>query len=178
MCKCEKCGKEHNGKYGSGRFCSEPCARSYSSNINRDETNIKVADTLFRKHHNNKSKQEYIQQKNADKHASYIRENEVASILDLSKRTAIKIIKRMKLPCSLCGWQFEDVSGDVHHIILRKDGGSNEHNNLTYVCPNCHRLIHSNKIDKNSLITLDKQIGDEWKKFYYVKNGDIHPKID
>ena len=28
---CEYCGKEHNGSYGSGRFCSEECARSYST---------------------------------------------------------------------------------------------------------------------------------------------------
>jgi predicted nucleic acid-binding Zn ribbon protein len=29
--KCEKCGKEHDGSYGSGRFCSSYCARSYST---------------------------------------------------------------------------------------------------------------------------------------------------
>ena len=28
---CENCGKEHDGSYGSGRFCSEECARSYST---------------------------------------------------------------------------------------------------------------------------------------------------
>lgn len=28
---CENCGKEHDGTYGSGRFCSKECARSYSS---------------------------------------------------------------------------------------------------------------------------------------------------
>lgn len=28
---CEKCGKEHNGNYGSGRFCSKECARSFST---------------------------------------------------------------------------------------------------------------------------------------------------
>lgn len=28
---CENCGKEHNGLYGSGRFCSKECARSFST---------------------------------------------------------------------------------------------------------------------------------------------------
>lgn len=28
---CENCGLEHNGSYGSGRFCSEKCAKSYST---------------------------------------------------------------------------------------------------------------------------------------------------
>lgn len=27
---CETCGKEHNGSYGSGRFCSKECASSFS----------------------------------------------------------------------------------------------------------------------------------------------------
>lgn len=30
MKKCENCGNEHDGSYGSGRFCSSKCARSYS----------------------------------------------------------------------------------------------------------------------------------------------------
>lgn len=34
---CENCGKEHNGSYGSGRFCSKECARSYSSKQNKNE---------------------------------------------------------------------------------------------------------------------------------------------
>ena len=28
---CENCGKEYNGTYGSGRFCSKKCARSFST---------------------------------------------------------------------------------------------------------------------------------------------------
>lgn len=37
---CENCGKEHNGLYGSGRFCSKKCARSYSRNT-IDNTKLK-----------------------------------------------------------------------------------------------------------------------------------------
>ena len=33
---CENCGKEHNGSYGSGRFCCISCAKSFSTkNINK-----------------------------------------------------------------------------------------------------------------------------------------------
>ena len=28
---CENCGKEHDGNYGSGRFCSKECAKSFST---------------------------------------------------------------------------------------------------------------------------------------------------
>ena len=36
---CENCGKEHSGDFGSGRFCSKKCAKSFSTkNINHKET--------------------------------------------------------------------------------------------------------------------------------------------
>lgn len=47
---CEKCGKEHDGSYGSGRFCSQTCSRSFSSRQNREETNRKVSLKLTRRH--------------------------------------------------------------------------------------------------------------------------------
>lgn len=44
--KCENCENQHNGQYGSGRFCSSKCSRSFSSNVNREKTNKKVSNTL------------------------------------------------------------------------------------------------------------------------------------
>ena len=36
---CENCGKEHSGDFGSGRFCSKKCAKSFSTkSINHKET--------------------------------------------------------------------------------------------------------------------------------------------
>ena len=43
---CEKCGIEHYGKYGSGRFCGKLCARSFSTFSNRKEINDKVSKKL------------------------------------------------------------------------------------------------------------------------------------
>lgn len=34
---CENCGKEHDGNYGSGRFCCKECARSFSSKNSKGE---------------------------------------------------------------------------------------------------------------------------------------------
>lgn len=47
---CENCGKEHDGSYGSGRFCSQKCARAFSTKFNRKEINEKVSKTLKSKH--------------------------------------------------------------------------------------------------------------------------------
>lgn len=38
---CENCGIENDGMYGSGRFCSQKCSRSFSTKNNRDEINKK-----------------------------------------------------------------------------------------------------------------------------------------
>ena len=43
MKPCENCGKEENSIYGSGRFCSSYCARSFSTKKNRQETNLKIS---------------------------------------------------------------------------------------------------------------------------------------
>lgn len=41
---CENCGKEHDGCYGSGRFCCKKCARSYSTK--NDKKNLKPAKCI------------------------------------------------------------------------------------------------------------------------------------
>lgn len=172
---CEYCKNEHDGCYGSGRFCNNICARGFSTKSKRIEINQKVSVKLKEK----KSKltnQQKIQRKIAKKHASYIRDTEIITLFDLSKRTVSKILKRLNLPCSLCGWFVEGVVCDVHHIVEKKIGGSDNHDNLTYVCPNCHRLIHSNLIDINELVNLSDYIGDKWKEYYYVKNGKLQNK--
>lgn len=43
---CEKCLKEHDGKYASGRFCSLSCSRSFATAINRNEINRKISEKL------------------------------------------------------------------------------------------------------------------------------------
>jgi hypothetical protein len=88
---------------------------------------------------------------------------DVKSIYDLSKRTMTKIFKRMNLGCSICEWK--DGTCDVHHILGRKIPDPHHHSNLTYLCPNHHRLAHEKKL--NNFITLDKQIGDSWRQFYF-----------
>ena len=40
--KCEQCGKDHNGFYGSGRFCSAQCAKEFIASKKRGAKNSKV----------------------------------------------------------------------------------------------------------------------------------------
>ncbi len=43
---CENCKNKHDGNYGSGRFCSSKCARSFSTKNKRKEINKKVSESL------------------------------------------------------------------------------------------------------------------------------------
>lgn len=43
---CETCNVEHDGTYGSGRFCNLKCAKSFSSRSKRKEINQKVSERL------------------------------------------------------------------------------------------------------------------------------------
>jgi len=86
-------------------------------------------------------------------------------LFDLSSRTVTKILKRMKIGCSRCGWN--QASCDLHHIHGRKIENSHDHTNLSLLCPNCHRLVSEKKIVTENLQNLFDQIGDSWKDFYF-----------
>lgn len=46
MKKCENCEILHDGKYGSGRFCSSKCARGFSTKAKRKSINEKISKKL------------------------------------------------------------------------------------------------------------------------------------
>lgn len=174
---CENCDKEHDGSYGSGRFCSAKCARGYSTKLKRAEINEKVSSSLKKqseelsqraskqwkgipKSEAHKEALSLSVKKSFEENGSFIKPN---SIRELSKRTITKIFKRLKLSCSNCGW--DKTVCDVHHIIPKSIGGTDDHSNLTYICPNCHRLAHEKKIE--SFTNLEDQIGETWKDYYF-----------
>jgi hypothetical protein len=46
--------------------------------------------------------------------------------------------------CEICQGTYSKLV--THHIQSKSKNGSNKKNNLTTICPNCHMLIHTNKI--------------------------------
>ena len=85
------------------------------------------------------------------------------NLLEVSSRTVRKIIGRLKIGCSNCSWNL--VGLDIHHIIPKSKGGSNNNDNLTVLCPNCYRLSHSGIL--TTMISFRDQVGDRWKEHYY-----------
>ena len=91
------------------------------------------------------------------------------NLFDLSTRTIQKIMKRMKAVCSNCGWN--KTTCDLHHIIPKSRGGKDSHENITILCPNCHRLAHENKL--LSFISVESQYGDSWRQHYYSHQNNL-----
>ena len=194
---CENCGKEHDGSYGSGRFCCKSCSISFGNKQRNKESRIllnkKISEGLQKYYLENPiphKEYKYICEKCGKEFVSYKIKNgrhihcndckrkvvhfkdinSLTSIKDLSKRTITKILERSNKGCSICGWN--ESTCDIHHIIPKSQDGSNEHNNLIIVCPNCHRIIHTtNKYSIDFLFehSIEKEFNN-WKDFYYPSN--------
>jgi len=145
-----KCSAQYNNKR---RIVSESTRLKYSENL---KNRIKVNGPLT----SGETAIKYGSDSQKGKH-----NKEIKSIYECSSRTREKIIKRLKMGCSRCGWS--EGNGDIHHINGRKIEDANNMSNLCYLCPNCHRLCHEGKILKESLIPLSKTIPENWKEYYY-----------
>lgn len=171
MNKCLNCGKSIKD---NRKFCCRSCAATYN-NLHRKHTTkgekrlancIICGKQIEVSIHINKSK---CKCDSCKKH-NRPHFKELNSILDCSKRTAVKIIKRSGLGCAICGWN--ESTCDIHHIICKKDGGSNDNDNLIIVCPNCHRIIHTtSKYNREFLKQRSiKETFANWKDFYHISN--------
>ena len=48
------------------------------------------------------------------------------------------------MKCDICNIDMRSL--DTHHIVSKTYGGSNVKSNITKLCPNCHRKVHSGDI--------------------------------
>jgi len=60
--------------------------------------------------------------------------------------TKAYILIRDNYICQNCKGKTKDSKLEVHHIIFRRDGGSDEHDNLITLCKTCHDKLHQGKV--------------------------------
>lgn len=183
---CQQCFVEFDG-YKGQRFCSRKCSNVFRAGRNlSQEVRNKIRNSLLARDVARKKVNEYVCEKCGEK---FIRVTKVRSgrkahcsaclrkvahrfpiesvdtILKFSRRTMVKVMKRLNAGCSVCGWS--DCACDIHHVLSRKKGGSDSHDNLTYLCPNHHRKAHGGQI--KDFVTLTEQIGNKWKDVYGLR---------
>lgn len=182
---CERCGKEHDGSFGSGRFCSKACA---NKRAHSDEWKEKVRESLKQTYNRIEAEGRQCEKCGNIFHSKDMsrklcfdclpttikhtkgKENP-KTLLEVSKRTVSKILRRMNLPCSCCGFHISGVVLDIHHINPKAKGGTDDMSNLTYICPNCHRIAHTDtQLLNKPLVSIEEQLkscGKNWLDFYF-----------
>lgn len=60
------------------------------------------------------------------------------------------MLNRDNYTCQYCKGKHKDSKLEVHHIIFRSKGGSDEESNLITLCHTCHKDLHSGKINLKS----------------------------
>lgn len=82
--------------------------------------------------------------------------NEIRYFITKNKEEILEIFNNR---CEVCNFNFKEVLV-VHHILPVSDGGTNELENLSVLCPTCHAIVHK-------LMSNNKQNKgwDEFKMF-------------
>lgn len=65
------------------------------------------------------------------------------------ENTKAMVLNRDSYKCQCCKGKHKDNKLEVHHIIFRSHGGSNEADNLITLCHTCHKALHNGKISPN-----------------------------
>jgi len=182
--KCEKCGKSHDGTYGSGRYCNRGCS---NSRTHTKETLQKISKGV--KTHISKNGHQGGCNKDlmtVDEYENYLFNlNQTLNLKllekDFSEVNEHSIKKRVYLEqkgsCNNCGlteWLGTPIVLELEH----KDGNhqNNIRENLECLCPNCHSLTDTwrgrNKKGKRSEKVTDKEIC-----IAYLKEGNIRQAL-
>jgi 5-methylcytosine-specific restriction endonuclease McrA len=62
------------------------------------------------------------------------------------ENTKAMVLNRDNHTCQCCNGKHKDSKLEVHHIIYRSQGGSDEESNLITLCHTCHKDLHAGKI--------------------------------
>lgn len=65
------------------------------------------------------------------------------------ENTKAMVLNRDGYKCQCCKGKHKDSKLEVHHIIFRSRGGSDEADNLITLCHTCHKALHEGKIKPN-----------------------------
>lgn len=145
--KCESCGKDHDGKYASGRFCDYSCSRSFATKAKQVRNNCKNCGKLGT---TRRQKQFCSQQCSADYRYKRMlndwksgQDDGVRALGQICSVIRRYFFEKYDSKCSKCGWsvinQYTNrIPLEINHI----DGNwkNNKEENLELICCNCHAL--------------------------------------
>jgi len=60
--------------------------------------------------------------------------------------TKAYVLERDNYKCQACKGKKKDKRLEIHHVIYRRNGGTNKPSNLLTLCSTCHDLVHAEKL--------------------------------
>lgn len=151
--KCQniKCNQDHNGSFGSGKYCSRACANSRNHSI---ETKNKIANTLNGR--------------------ELSAEHKLKCIKHLQALNKAKIVRDRTKNCIICGNNFNDISRDAIRttcskecktsaIFLNRKYQNGSRKNIYYKCINGNIVILESSWEERIAIFLDK-LNIKWER--------------
>ena len=60
--------------------------------------------------------------------------------------TRAMVLNRDNYTCQCCKGKRKDPKLEIHHVVFRRDGGSDNAENLVTLCHTCHKKLHDGKI--------------------------------
>lgn len=60
--------------------------------------------------------------------------------------TRAMVLNRDNYTCQCCKGKHKDPKLEIHHVVFRRDGGSDNAENLVTLCHTCHKKLHDGKI--------------------------------
>jgi hypothetical protein len=136
-CSCGVCGKEiyrRPSQMIGNIFCSSLCVGK-SQRLNQKK--CPVCDTIFVGHKKTCSRSCSNKSRTGIKYDGQNKNNNASK----SKILKENLSKTRNGICEECGNENYNIL-QVHHIIERCNGGTNDESNLQLLCPNCHYTKH------------------------------------
>jgi hypothetical protein len=142
-CENKNCNNDHNGSFGSGRFCCRQCATAFSTQ-NSKVRNTKISKALIGKRTGIKTYEWTDEQRlKAAARKKEISDDKVKNAdweLVPKYRRRDRILLEQNNCCAICKclpeWNFKKLVFQLDHISGNRKDESRE--NLRLVCPNCH----------------------------------------
>lgn len=133
--KCECCLKNFDQiVFGSGRFCTQHCARSYATKCNRSEISRKVSNTYKKNYPLGRKDSEETKEKR--------RVSLRQKLIENPRSRKSRVLRRAGNKCEICGithWRDKVIELRLDHI----DGNrkNNLASNLRCICLNCDSCL-------------------------------------
>lgn len=178
--KCEKCENDHNGDFGSGRFCSRTCANTKNHST---ETKNKISASIRLSESANFKSQEHRDKfvSGAKKANEKWIQTQLNSLMDADYSTLSvgrlrkRVILEQGSKCNHCGivdWNGKALTLELEHID--GDHHNNARENVEAICPNCHSQTATFRGKNINLLGIKKtKTTDDMVVEAFIATGNI-----